>query len=473
MATKDGFKHRQLHMEDYLLKVTAEQGEQAEVCARQRIEGDDDGITDLWTNNLLELIIRRENLNKAYRRVEKNKGSAGIDRMQVDKLLPYLLEKGDELIRQLREGTYKPNPVRRVEIPKEEKGKVRKLGIPTVVDRMVQQAIAQELTPLYEVQFSDSSFGFRPGRGQHDALKRCQQLADEGYVYVVSMDLAAYFDTVNHSKLIEVLSRTIKDSRVVSLIHKYLNAGVMEDGGFHSTEEGVPQGGPLSPLLGNVMLNELDKELERRGHKYVRYADDCMIFCKSRKSAERTMRNIVPYITNKLFLKVNLEKTAVAHISKVKYLGYGFYRYKGKCRLRVHRKSVGKMQKKLRELTCRGNRWSNEERKRRLETYISGWINYFKLADMRKLMQETDKWLRHRIRTVIWKQWKRVRTRYRMLRRLHVEEWKLHEMANCRKGPWRAAIMLNTVITKERLVRAGYISMLDQYQKVCENLRTA
>ena len=473
MATKDGFEHRQLHIEDYLLMVTAEQREQAEVCARQRIAGDDDAITDEWTNNLLELIIRTGNLNRAYRRVKRNKGSAGIDRMQVDELLPYLEEHGEELIQQLREGKYKPNPVRRVEIPKEEKGKVRKLGIPTVVDRMVQQAIAQELTPLYEVQFSDNSFGFRPGRGQHDALKRSQQLVDEGYAFVVSMDLAAYFDTVNHSKLVEVLSRTVKDGRVISLIHKYLNAGVMEDGGFHSTEEGVPQGGPLSPLLGNVMLNELDKELERRGHKFVRYADDCMIFCKSRKSAERTMRNIIPYITEKLFLKVNLEKTTVAHISKVKYLGYGFYRHKGKCRLRAHQKSVAKMRKRLRELTCRGNRWSSEERKQELKTYICGWVNYFKLADMRKLMKETDEWLRHRIRALIWKQWKRVRTRYRMLQRLHVEEWKVHEMANCRKGPWRAAMMLNSVITKERLARAGYTSMLDQYQKVCKNLRTA
>ena len=473
MATKDGFEHRQLHIEDYLLMVTAEQGEQAEVCDRQRIAGDDDAITDEWTNNLLELIIRTGNLNKAYRRVKRNKGSAGIDRMQADELLPYLEEHGEELIQQLREGKYKPNPVRLVEIPKEEKGKVRKLGIPTVVDRMVQQAIAQELTPLYEVQFSDNSFGFRPGRGQHDALKRCQQLVNDGYAFVVSMDLAAYFDTVNHSKLIEVLSRTVKDGRVISLIHKYLNAGVMEDGGFHSTEEGVPQGGPLSPLLGNVMLNELDKELERRGHKFVRYADDCMIFCKSRKSAERTMRNIIPYITEKLFLKVNLEKTTVAHVGKVKYLGYGFYRHKGKCRLRVHQKSVVKMRKRLRELTCRGNRWSSEERKQKLKAYICGWVNYFKLADMRKLMKETDEWLRHRIRTVIWKQWKRVRTRYRMLQRLHIEEWKIHEMANCRKGPWRAAMMLNSVITKERLARAGYTSMLDQYQKVCENLRTA
>ena len=366
MATKDGFEYRQLHIEDYLLMVSAEQKEQAEVYARRRIASDDDAITDLWTNNLLELIIRRENLNKAYRQVKRNKGSAGIDGMQVDELLPYLIENGDELIRQIREGKYKPNPVRRVEIPKEEKGKVRKLGIPTVVDRMVQQAIAQELTPLYEVQFSDNSYGFRPGRGAHDALKRCRQYADEGYVYVVSMDLASYFDTVNHSKLIEVLSRTVKDGRVISLIHKYLNAGVMEDGGFKSTEEGVPQGGPLSPLLGNVMLHELDKELERRGHKFVRYADDCMIMCKSIKAAERTMRSIVPYITGKLFLKVNLEKTTVAHINKVKYLGYGFYQRKGKCRLRVHPKSVTKMKKRLKELTHRGNRWSNDERKKKL-----------------------------------------------------------------------------------------------------------
>lgn len=470
MATKDGFEYRQLHMEDYLLMVSAEQKEQAEEYARRRIACDDDAITDLWTNELLELIIRRGNLNKAYRQVKKNKGSGGIDRKEVEELLPYLRENGDELRQQLREGKYKPSPVRRVEIPKEEKGKVRKLGIPTVVDRMVQQAIAQELTPLYEAQFSDNSFGFRPNRGAHDALKRCQELANEGYVYVVSMDLAAYFDTVNHSKLIEVLSRTIKDGRVISLIHKYLNAGVMEDGCYQRTEEGVPQGGPLSPLLGNIMLNELDKELERRGHRFVRYADDCMVFCKSRKAAERTMRNIVPFITGRLFLKVNLEKTTVAHISRVKYLGYGFYRHKGKCRLRVHPKSVTKMRKKLRELTHRGNRWSNDERKKKLGEYVRGWVNYFRMADMKSLMAQTDEWMRRRIRAVIWRQWRRVRTRYKMLRRMHVEEWRVHKMANCRKGPWRAAQMLNSVITKERLARAGYPSLLGQYLRVCENL---
>jgi group II intron reverse transcriptase/maturase len=275
---------------------------------------------------------------------------------------------------------------------------------------------------------------------------------------------------VNHSKLIEVLSRTIKDGRVISLIHKYLNAGVMEDGGFHATEEGVPQGGPLSPLLGNIMLNELDKELERRGHKFVRYADDCMIFCKSRKSAERTLENIVPFITGKLFLKVNLQKTTVAHISRVKYLGYGFYRFKGKCRLRLHPKSKAKMQRKLRELTCRGNRWSNPVREQKLRDFVRGWVNYFRYADMKKLMAETDEWLRRRIRAVYWKQWKRVRTRYRIFRALHLEEWQVHKLANCRKGIWRAAQMLSSVLTNKILEKLGYPSMLSQYLKVAENL---
>ena len=470
MPTKDGFNNRQLHIEDYLRMIPAEQGRQEGVLDYRRIAEEIGTITDFWTDNLLELIIRKDNLNKAYLQVKRNKGKGGIDGMQVDELLPYLREHQTELIQQLRDGKYKPNPVRRVEIPKEEKGKVRKLGIPTVIDRVVQQAVAQELTPLYEVQFSDNSFGFRPGRGAHDALKRCKTLADEGYVYVVSMDLEAYFDTVSHSKLIEVLGKTVKDGRVISLIHKFLNAGVMEDGGFKPTEEGVPQGGPLSPLLGNVMLNELDKELERRGHKFVRYADDCMIFCKSRKSAQRTLDHIVPFITGKLFLKVNLRKTTVAHISQVKYLGYGFYRYNGKCRLRLHPKSEAKMKNRLRELTCRGNRWSNPERERKLREYVRGWMNYYRFADMKRLMGKTDEWLRRRIRAVYWKQWKKVRTRYRIFRALHMDEWKVHVLANCRKGTWRAAGMLNSVLTKEILARLGYPSMLNQYLKVCENL---
>ncbi|MCL6479868.1 MAG: hypothetical protein K6T65_15970, partial [Peptococcaceae bacterium] len=226
------------------------------------------------------------------------------------------------------------------------------------------------------------------------------------------MDLEKFFDTVCQSKLVEVLSRTIRDGRVISLIHRYLNAGVISGGVFEKTEVGVPQGGPLSPLLSNIMLNELDKELAQRGHRFVRYADDCMIFCKSRKSAERTLRSIIRFIERKLYLKVNKEKTKVEHISRVKYLGYSFYKYKGKCRLRVHPKSVAKMKKRIRELTSRSNGWGNEYRAMKLTQYVRGWVNYFALADMKNLLKETDKWIRHRIRTIYWKQWKKVKTRF-------------------------------------------------------------
>ena len=413
--------------------------------------------------------MRKENLNKAYKKVKANKGKGGIDGMQVDELLPYLKEHQNEIIQKIRMGKYKPNPVRRVEIPKEEKGKVRKLGIPTVVDRVIQQAIAQELTPLFEPQFSENSYGFRPGRGQHDALKACKRNVEEGYVYVVSMDLEKFFDTVNHSKLIEILSRTIKDRRVISLIHKYLNAGVAQNGYFEKTEEGVPQGGPLSPLCGNVMLNELDRELERRGHRFVRFADDAIIFCKSRKSAERTMENIIPFIEDKLFLKVNRAKTKISHVSKIKYLGYAFYRNKGKCRFRVHPKSVQKMKDRIRELTRRNNGWSNEYRRQRLAEYVRGWINYYSMADMKGLMTETDEWLRRKIRTIYWKQWKRVRTRYRNLRALKLPEWQVHKLANSRVGYWRMGQVLSCALTNKIIAQLGYISMLDYYLKVCEN----
>lgn len=470
MNVTDGrFKNRQLHIEDYLQVVSAEQREDAEVFAYQRIAENNDIITDFWTNNLLELILRKHNLNQAYKKVKSNKGAGGIDGMQVDELLSYLRENQEELIQKIRMGKYKPNPVRRVEIPKEEKGKVRKLGIPTVVDRVIQQAIAQELTPIYECQFSDNSFGFRPKRSQQDALRRCKEYVDEGYVYVVSMDLEKFFDIVNHSKLIEILSRSIKDGKVISLIHKYLNAGIAGKGFFERTEEGVPQGGPLSPLLGNIMLNELDKELEHRGHKFVRFADDVAIFCKSRKSAERALENIVPYIEGKLFLRVNRAKTTVSHVSKIKYLGYAFYRYKGKCKLRVHPKSVKKMKDKLRTLTNKNNGWGNKYRIQKLEEYIRGWINYFSKAEMKGLMGETDEWIRRRIRAIYWKQWKKVKTKYRMLKALKLPERKVHEMANCRKSYWRAAVMLNSALTNKIIAKLGYISMSDYYLKICEN----
>ena len=468
-VTKDGLEDRQLHIEDYLQMVSAEQKEYAEVFDYSKITEKSSVITDYWTNNLLELILRKDNLNKAYKQVKRNKGKGGIDGMQVDELLPFLRENQRSLIQKIREGKYKPNPVRRVEIPKETKGEYRQLGIPTVVDRVIQQAIAQELTPIYEEQFSENSFGFRPGRGAHDALRQCQKNVDEGYVYVIDMDLEKFFDTVSQSKLIEVLSRTIKDGRVISLIHKYLNAGVIADGIFERTEVGMPQGGPLSPLLSNVMLNELDKELERRGHRFVRYADDCMILCKSKKSAERTLRNIIPFTEGKLFLKVNRKKTEVAHISKVKYLGYTFYRYKGKCRLRVHAKSVVKMKNKIRELTDRNKGISNKKREKEYQEYVRGWVQYYRLADMKGLLKRTDEWARRRIRAVYWKQWKKIKTRYRMLKALGMEHWMAKELACSRKGYWRMAQVLNQIFSKKIIARLGYTSMSDYYLTVCEN----
>ena len=468
-VTKDGFKDRQLHIEDYLQMVSAEQKEYAEVSAHQRIAENNDIITDFQTDKLMEKILSNDNLNQAYKKVKSNKGAGGVDGMNVDELLSFLRDNGTQLKQQLMEGKYKPNPVRRVEIPKETKGEFRKLGVPTVVDRVVQQAIAQELSPIYEEQFSENSFGFRPKRGAHDALRQCQKHVNEGYVYVVDMDLEKFFDTVCQSKLIEVLSKTIKDGRVISLIHKYLNAGVIANGMFERTEVGMPQGGPLSPLLSNVMLNELDKELERRGHRFVRYADDCMIFCKSRKSAERTLENIIPFIEGKLFLKVNRKKTEVAHISKVKYLGYSFYRHKGKCRLRIHPKSVIKMKNKIRELTDRNKGISNEVREKKYQEYVQGWVEYFRLADMKGLLIKTDEWARRRIRAVYWKQWKRIKTKYRMLKALGLEDWKVKELAYSRKGYWRMAKALNQIFSKKIIAKLGYTSMLDYYLIVSEN----
>ena len=469
-VTKDGFKDRQLHIEDYLQMVSAEQKEYAEVSAHQRIAENNDIITDFQTDNLMEQILHKDNLNKAYKKVKSNKGAGGVDGMSVDELLGFLRDNQKQLIQQIKDGKYKPNPVRRVEIPKETKGEFRKLGVPTVVDRVFQQAITQVLSPIYEKQFSENSFGFRPNRGAHDALKQCQTNVNDGYVYVVDMDLEKFFDTVSQSKLIEVLSRTIKDGRVISLIHKYLNAGVISRGMFEKTAVGMPQGGPLSPLLSNVMLNEMDKELTRRGHRFVRYADDCMIFCKSRKSAERTLENIVPYIEGKLFLKVNRTKTSVAHISKVKYLGYSFYRYKGKCRFRVHPKSVEKMKNKIRELTDRSNGWGNEYRALKLTQFIRGWVNYFGKADMKSLLRSNDEWLRHRIRAIYWKQWKKVKTKFKELRKLGVEEEKAWICANMRNGNWYCSgyFVLQTAFNNKKLRELGYPTFTEFYLKICE-----
>jgi len=462
-VTKTESKDRKLHNEGYLQMDTAEQEEYVEVSAHSRITENNRTNTVFQTDSLLEEILSKENLNKAYLRVKQNKGAGGIDGMEVSELLTYLRQHQETLLQKIRAGKFKPNPVRRVEIPKEVKGKVRELGIPTVVDRVIQQAIAQVLSPLFEPQFHDNSYGFRPRRNAHDALRECQRLADEGYTYVVDMDLEKFFDTVNQSKLIEILSRTIEDERVISLIHKYLNAGVIINGTYEETKVGVPQGGPLSPLLSNVMLNELNRELERRGHNFVRYGDDCMILCKSERSAIRTLEKIAPFIEEKLFLKVNHEKTKVASISDVKYLGYGFYIYEGECNLRLHNESLVRMKGKLRELTHRNNGWGNEIRIQRINQFIVGWVQYFKLANMKGILREVDEWLRRRIRAIYWKQWKRTKTRYKMLGKYDLPDWVTHNYANCRKGIWRASMMLNRVFTKAEIAKLGYKSLSGYY----------
>jgi len=416
---------------------------------------------------LLEQILSPTNLNQAYKRVRSNKGSGGIDKMEVESLGDYLIENKEELMQSILGGRYRPNPVRRVEIPKQN-GKKRELGIPTVVDRVIQQAIMQVLSPIYERQFSSSSYGFRPKRSAHQALNRCRGYITAGYKYAVDMDLEKFFDTVNQSKLIEVLSRTVKDGRVISLIHKYLKAGVVIRNKFEETRVGVPQGGPLSPLLSNVMLNELDKELEQRGHPFVRYADDLVILCKSKRSADRTLANIVPYIEDKLFLRVNREKTDTAYISRIKFLGYSFYVYKGEGRMRVHLKSIAKMKERIKALTSRSNGWGYERRKEALRQYITGWVNYFKLADMKMLLLRVDEWLRRRLRMIIWKHWKRIRTRERNLMKLGLNKDKAWEYANTRKGYWRTAKspILNMSVTSLRLKQAGYIFFSDYYRLV-------
>ena len=416
---------------------------------------------------MLEDITARDNLNKAFKKVRQNRGAGGVDRMEVNELLPYLKAHGDEIRNSILDGSYRPNPVRRVEIPKEN-GKTRGLGIPTAVDRVIQQAIAQVLTPVYEPEFAETSYGFRSGRSAHQAIKKSLEYANEGYTWTVDMDLEKFFDTVNQDKLVEILSRKIKDGRVISLIRKYLSAGVMVGNEYRRSDVGVPQGGNLSPLLANIMLNELDRELERRGHRFVRYADDMVIFCKSKRAAERVLRNILPYIENKLFLRVNREKTKAADVGRIKFLGYGFYYGKGEIKATVHAKSKAKLKTKIREITKRSDGRGYEWKKRKLKQLVTGWVNYFKLADMKSFLIRIDEWLRTRLRTYIWKSWKTIKNKYRNLRKLGVSERNAGIMANTRKGYRRTADspIVKLAISKDLLKKAGYTFFLDYYLSV-------
>lgn len=422
--------------------------------------------SETHTDNLLERIVQRDNMNNAMKRVIKNKGSHGIDGMKIEDLRPYLMEHGRALVQQILAGEYEPQPVRKVDIPKPDGG-TRGLGIPVLVDRVIQQAIAQVLSEIYEPTFSESSYGFRPGRSAHMALKQAQAFINDGYKYVVDMDLEKFFDRVNHDILMSLIARKVSDGRVLGLIRKYLNAGLMKDGVVVRVEDGVPQGGPLSPLLSNIMLDVFDKELEQRGHKFCRYADDCNIYVKSRRAGERVMQSMRRFLKGKLKLTINEEKSAVASPTKRKFLGYSFYTGKKGCQLRVHPKSIKKIKNKIRDITNRNRSMNFEARVKRLIEMTRGWVNYFKLADMKGLLKELDEWTRRRLRACIWKTWKRIRTRFTYLFKLGIPKDKAWEFANTRKGYWRisGSPIMQRAVTNKRLENRGFISMSALYEK--------
>ena len=373
-------------------------------------------------SQLMEQILSRENMLLAYKKVKANKGAGGIDNISIDEIDEYLKENWEDIKERIRKRKYKPQPVLRVEIPKPNGG-VRKLGIPTLMDRIIEQAIVQVITPIVEPHFSEYSYGFRPGRRAQQAVIKLLEYLNDGYIYVVDIDLEKFFDNVPQDKLMTLVGKIIKDPDTESLIAKYLKAGVMEKGKYVETNRGTPQGGNLSPILSNIMLNELDKELEARGLHFVRYADDCVIAVGSNAAANRVMNTITKWIERKLGLKVNAEKTRTTKPTRLKYLGFSFVKMEGKWEVRPHQDSVVKFKSKLKQLTKRSWSISMDDRIMRLNWVIRGWINYFRIGKMKWNMSRIDEHLRTRIRIVIWKQWKTSQKRMWGLRKLGVPEW--------------------------------------------------
>ncbi len=416
---------------------------------------------ELW-----ERVWERQNLLTALERVERNGGAAGMDGMPVEELRPYLKEHWLEIREALDQQTYQPNPVRRVEIPKPDGG-VRQLGIPTVLDRLLQQAIAQVLTPLFEPLFSNHSYGFRPGRSAHQAIKQAQVYVQAGYEWVVDIDLEKFFDRVNHDMLMARVARVVKDKRVLKLIRAYLNSGVMVNGVVLDTEEGTPQGGPLSPLLSNIMLDDLDKELEKRGHKFVRYADDCNIYVQTRRAGERVMESVKTFLEKKLKLKVNPKKSKVDRATRVKFLGFSFYKRKGEVLIRVATRSLERFRGKLRRLTKRTRSGKLEDIIQEINQYTMGWMGYYRQANTPSVFEGLDSWIRRRMRQMVWKRWKRGTTRYRNLVKMGVPKWRAQEGAGG-KSPWHMSKspVVNEALSNVRLRNAGLKSLKTRYEEL-------
>ncbi len=420
--------------------------------------------------DLLGEILDKDNLNRAYKRVKANKGAPGIDGMTIEDALPWLREHGGELVERIRKGKYTPSPVRREEIPKPDGG-VRKLGIPTVIDRIIQQAISQKLMPIYEPIFAEDSFGYRPGRGAKDAIVEVKKYAEQGYTHAVVLDLSKYFDTLNHTILLNLLRQHVKDERVIQMIKRYLKSGVMEDGVVVKTEEGSPQGGNLSPLLANVYLNEFDWEFANRGVPCIRYADDIVLLAKSKRASERLLESSTKYLEGTLKLKVNREKSrtvSVFAIRNFKYLGFCFGKSGRGIHIRVHQKSLKKAKDKLRMHTSRSRCGSIVATMEKIKVYMRGWLNYFGIADMKSNIEALNSWLYRRIRMCIWKQWKLPRTRMRKLVGLGVAEHYAATIAYDRKGYWFNANnkAVNWALNKERLMSWGFYDLSQAYQSM-------
>lgn len=419
-------------------------------------------------NTLLEEMLSDENIMKAYKQVKRNKGAPGIDGMTVNELKGYLDENIDAIREQIRTRKYKPSPVRRVEIPKDNGG-VRNLGVPTVIDRVIQQAIVQVLTPIYEPLFSDSSYGFRPNRCCEMAIIKALEYMNDGYEWIVDIDLEKFFDNVHHDKLISLIMKDVKNGEIVSLIRKFLVSGIMLDDEFKESVIGTQQGGNLSPLLSNVVLNELDKELEARGLHFVRYADDCIILVHSSKAADRVMKNVSKFIEKKLELKVNMTKSKVSKPNDIKYLGFGFYKdHKagGVYKAKPHEISIVKLKAKIKKLTSRSWSVSLKYRFLKIKQLIVGWINYYRIGNFKMKCKQIDGWLRFRIRMCIWKRWKTSQKRIRMMMKLGVSRNRATRTAYSRKGYARIAISqpLSYALRNEVLKYNGLVSLLDQYQ---------
>lgn len=422
---------------------------------------------------LLEKILNKDNLNRAFKRVKENKGAPGIDGITVEEIGAYLRENQKELIERITRGKYTPDPVRRVEIPKPEVG-IRKLGIPTVKDRIFQQAITQQLTPVYELLFSDNSYGYRPGRDAKDAITKVKEYAEQGYTHAVALDLSKYFDTLNHEKLLNILRRNVKDERVIQWIKRYLKSGVMENGVVMETEEGSPQGGNISPLLANIYLNEFDQEYQKRRVAFVRYADDIVLLAKSERAARRLLETSTKYLEDTLKLKVNQEKSRVVSVFAIgnfKFLGFTLGKNGKGIYIRVHVKSWKKMKSKLKELSSRRSYQSIRPSLEKIKVYMRGWLNYYGIADMKNKMENLNSWLYHRIRMCIWKQWKKPRTKLRNLKKLGIPEYFAKIAANSRKAYWFTSntTTVKRALSKQRLINSGFYDLATAYQSVHVN----